>query len=653
MRLAARLLAFLAMLCAAGAAHAERRVALIIGNDTYEALPQLRKAAADAGAYAELLRAQGFDAVMLKTNLTRSAMDQAIAVFLDTIQPGDTAVFAYSGHGWSDGVQNYIVGTDAPATGSQEFLARISIPLRNGATGVIDDMDRRGAAVKVAIIDACRDNPFTPATAGRSVGLGRGLVRIDPPKGTFVVFSASPGQTALDRLSDGDADPNSVFTRVFVPLVSQGLSLQEAVKATQSEVVKLARSVDHDQQPAYIDEMLGATCLSGTCTAPGPGPAPEPGGGDAVEIAFWTSIAGSSSAADFEAYLSRYPEGAFAVLAQNRLAALQAPQETPQDQPPQDQPPSEQVQQPDEPQPPGDDTDIATDEDEYMWQEVLADGRAEAYAGYLRSYPDGLHAESARRRLAVLQGEARAEPAEAAGAGGDSYWMHNGSLMRLTASGATRIFAYVTPRASLRDIGVSEGDVVFEGAKSGDVYRGTAWLFSSRCGKTPYEVRGTVDAGQTRVAMRGLAPRLAEDCSVAGERLDELVFTYVSRTRPADAGLADAPAQRSGPAATGQLRVPQTFQIDLDAGAVQRDGADLWFEAETRTALYLSPQNGAALAVGRCGAGTPAGQRLALRDLPAGTTLCVRTSEGRDSEVTIERLTGASPKVLWLSYATR
>ncbi len=318
-----------ALICAASsAAHAERRIALVIGNDGYEALPKLQKAAADAGAYAELLRAQGFDAVMLKTNLTRSAMDQAIAVFLDTIQPGDTAVFAYSGHGWSDGVQNYIVGTDAPATGSQEFLARISIPLRNGATGVIDDMDRRGAAVKVAIIDACRDNPFTPATAGRSVGLGRGLVRIDPPKGTFVVFSASPGQTALDRLSDGDADPNSVFTRVFVPLVSQGLSLQEAVKATQSEVVKLARSVDHDQQPAYIDEMLGETCLSGDCqpatasaaaaAAPEPPPAQLPG----PEMAFWTTIADSDNPEDFEAYLAQFPDGTFSRLAKIRIAAL-------------------------------------------------------------------------------------------------------------------------------------------------------------------------------------------------------------------------------------------------------------------------------------------------------------------------------------------
>jgi hypothetical protein len=114
------------------AAHAERRVALIIGNDKYEHLQPLQKAVADATAYADVLKAKGFDQVILNTDLSRDGMDEAIAAFIGQIQPGDTAVFAYSGHGWSDGTQNYVVGTDVPASGSQELLARLSTPLRNG-----------------------------------------------------------------------------------------------------------------------------------------------------------------------------------------------------------------------------------------------------------------------------------------------------------------------------------------------------------------------------------------------------------------------------------------------------------------------------------------------------------------------------------------
>ena len=41
----------------------------------------------------------------------------------------------------------------------------------------------------------------------------------------------------------------------------------------------------------------------------------------AVELAFWDSIRASTDPADFEAYLNRYPNGQFAALARNRLAA--------------------------------------------------------------------------------------------------------------------------------------------------------------------------------------------------------------------------------------------------------------------------------------------------------------------------------------------
>jgi hypothetical protein len=255
--------AFTAMLTTA--AQAERRVALVIGNDQYQNLPKLEKAVADARSYADVLKAKGFDQVTLETDLTRSRLDEAVAAFLASIEPGDIAVFAYSGHGWSDGTQNYIVGTDAPAAGTQDLLARISIPLKNGVNGIIDEMDQKGAKLKVAIIDACRDNPFTPPAGKRSIGLSRGMARIDPPHGTFVVFSAGAGQSALDRLSDNDLDPNSVFTRVFITALRADMTLQEAVKRTQEQVVALARSIKVEQNPAYYDEVIGSACLSAEC----------------------------------------------------------------------------------------------------------------------------------------------------------------------------------------------------------------------------------------------------------------------------------------------------------------------------------------------------------------------------------------------------
>jgi hypothetical protein len=324
-KLAVAALAFFLSAFVAATAQAAHRVALVIGNDQYQNLPKLKKAVADAEAYAEVLKAKGFDQVILKTDLTRDKLDEAVASFLDQIEPGDTAVFAYSGHGWSDGAQNYIVGTDAPLAGSQDFLARISIPLKNGTNGVIDEMDQKGAALKVAIIDACRDNPFAPPPGKRSIGLKRGMTRVDPPGGTFVVFSAGAGQSALDRLSDQDPDPNSVFTRVFARAIQADMTLQDAIKATQEQVVKLAESIQQDQKPAYYDEVIGSACLSEKCTS-GSAPvitptlpvvtAPPP------DETAWRRIAPSTDVADFEGFVRIFPDSVHVAEARAKIEQL-------------------------------------------------------------------------------------------------------------------------------------------------------------------------------------------------------------------------------------------------------------------------------------------------------------------------------------------
>ncbi len=306
----------------AGAAHAERRVALVIGNQDYAHLPHLEKSDADAKTYADLFKAKGFDNVIFYTDLTRLGMDEAIAEFADAIQPGDVAVFVYAGHGWSDGTQNYLVGTDAPQIGSEDFLKRISVPIENGATGVLDTMQSKDAALKVAIIDACRDNPFKASDNTRSIGMSRGLDRMTAaPQGTFVVYSAGAGQSALDQLSDDDSNPNGVFTRTFVPLLKSNLTLLDATKAAQETVYEMARAVGHDQQPAYYDETRGdRACLSDTCaSAEGLGSAAKAND----ESVFWQSIANSANPADFQAYLKTFPNGVFGSLARSRLAALE------------------------------------------------------------------------------------------------------------------------------------------------------------------------------------------------------------------------------------------------------------------------------------------------------------------------------------------
>src|SRR6185312_14508329 len=80
---------------------------------------------------------------------------------------------------------------------------------------IVDGIRDRGADVAILVLDACRDNPFA-APGTRDIAATRGLARIDAPEGVFVLMSAGTKQAALDRLSDSDANPNSVFTRTFL-----------------------------------------------------------------------------------------------------------------------------------------------------------------------------------------------------------------------------------------------------------------------------------------------------------------------------------------------------------------------------------------------------------------------------------------------------
>jgi hypothetical protein len=237
-----------------------KSVALVIGNDGYANVPSLQKAVNDARSVGAELERLGF-VVRRVENVDQRAMSRAIVAFNADVEAGDRAVFFYSGHGFEIGGTNYLLPTDVPAARSNEedLVRDASFPVDR----IIDGVRAKGASVAILILDACRDNPFAgPGT--RSAPRTKGLARVDAPEGVFVLMSAGAKQEALDRLSDADANPNSVFTRTFLSELSKpGQTLVQIAKKTQVEVKTLARSIGHDQTPAYYDQVIGDIVLAG------------------------------------------------------------------------------------------------------------------------------------------------------------------------------------------------------------------------------------------------------------------------------------------------------------------------------------------------------------------------------------------------------
>src|SRR5262245_4858347 len=157
-------------------AQAQKKVALLIGNNRYQHVPELKTAINDAHSLAEVLRKLGFS-VIVAENQSRRAMSEALLIFDKAVEPGDTAFFFFAGHGFEIRGQNYLLPVDVPAAteGQEELIRDASFP----AQRVVDRLQERGARTTILVLDACRNNPFERPGARAVRGTG-GLAPMAP-----------------------------------------------------------------------------------------------------------------------------------------------------------------------------------------------------------------------------------------------------------------------------------------------------------------------------------------------------------------------------------------------------------------------------------------------------------------------------------------
>jgi len=223
--------------------------ALIIGNDTYEFVAKLQNARADARAMAKSLSDLGYQ-VTLKTDLPEKGMRAAVRQFKETVNSGDEVLFFYAGHGLQLGGTNYLLPTDIKGE-SEDQVKDEAMQLQR----LLDDMSEKNAKFTLALIDACRDNPFP--RRGRTIG-GRGLAPTTAASGQMIIFSAGSGQQALDKVGPEDRSPNGLFTRMLLEeMYAPGTRVDNVVREVRKRVVEVARSIGHEQVPAIYDQVVG------------------------------------------------------------------------------------------------------------------------------------------------------------------------------------------------------------------------------------------------------------------------------------------------------------------------------------------------------------------------------------------------------------
>jgi Caspase domain len=306
-------------------AEAAKKIAFVIGINDYKEIPKLEKAVGDAQAIAQTLGGLGYQ-VTTALDMDRRGLNLALSKLYASIEPGDTVLVHYSGHGIQIENDNYLLPADIPAPddGNAELLKSESLRLLT----LVDTLGEKGAGARILIIDACRDNPFA-AGGKRSIGGTRGLANVATAKGTFIMYSAGAGQSALDRLGDADTETTSVYTRVLLArLANPGIKLRDLAASVRDEVEQMGKTIGHDQRPAYYDDLPADFALapSGT-TAPSipvevvNQPPPKPGNIDEARLA-WDAVKDLNSPATFDTVAKRYAGTLYGDLAAARANEL-------------------------------------------------------------------------------------------------------------------------------------------------------------------------------------------------------------------------------------------------------------------------------------------------------------------------------------------
>lgn len=292
--------------------HAEKRVALVIGNSGYRNVAELRNPRNDSADMAAVLRKLGFR-VIEGSDLDKAGMDRIVRNFSEALVGADVGLFFYAGHGLQVAGNNYLVPVDATlssASGLDFEMIRLDLVQRQ--------MERE-AKTNVLLLDACRDNPLARNLA-RSLGtrsgdVSKGLANAESGVGTLIAFSTQPGNVALD----GEGR-NSPFSAALVRhITTPGRDLNGLLIAVRNDV----RASTAGRQVPWENSALTGQFYFSEPQQAGNQPTPQQSRPFDEAAQMWSVTQNSTSIAVLQDFIRQYGSTNYGSLARARLAELE------------------------------------------------------------------------------------------------------------------------------------------------------------------------------------------------------------------------------------------------------------------------------------------------------------------------------------------
>ncbi|WP_322518044.1 caspase family protein [Rhodopseudomonas palustris] len=216
------------MLLGTEAALAESRVALVVGQSAYRAVPALPNPVNDAKAIEKMLGDAGFE-VTAANDLTQTELRQMVGDFAAKVAakgPDTVALMFYAGHGIQVDGENYLVPVDV------DPKREADIPLQAvRLNDVLNTLTSVPTRTRIIMLDACRNNPFPEIRKTTGQGLALVDAKTGAP-GTFLSFSTAPGSEAEDG-----GGGNSPYTAALLKAGREsGLQIEDTFKRVRLAV---------------------------------------------------------------------------------------------------------------------------------------------------------------------------------------------------------------------------------------------------------------------------------------------------------------------------------------------------------------------------------------------------------------------------------
>ena len=342
-----------------GAAVAQERLALVVGNASYTNVQALKNPTSDAALVASSLEAVGFS-VTLVTNADQTRLTRAVAEFGRSLRQAGTdatGLFYFAGHGVQSFGRNYLLPIDTELSDPAD-LDFVAVE----AQSVLQQMFSARNRTNIVILDACRNNPFDDIPEfGES-----GLAEMKAPTGTFLAYATAPNDVALDGSGDNSPFSAALAREIAIP----GRTIEDVFREVRIDVID---QTDGAQTPWDTSSLTVEFAFVES----------EPV--DPAVVAarqLWESVRATNDPVQVMLYLRGYPTSPFTDEARALLTELlESELDTPE------------TQENAAPQ--------VSSAEEAMIARAQASGDLADYQTYLERFPNGIFAELARSEIAT------------------------------------------------------------------------------------------------------------------------------------------------------------------------------------------------------------------------------------------------------------